>query len=86
MGKYCRNKPLVFSFVPRCHGLCGSQKYTFTFVATVKRLCEANSVPRSHVRDAINPFGSVRTALANARTTLAVSFFLGTVGCPGAGQ
>ena len=25
-GKYCRNKPLVFSFVPRCHGLCGSQK------------------------------------------------------------
>ena len=54
MGKYCRNKPLVFSFVPRCHGLCGSQKYTFTFVATVKRLCEANSVPRSHVRDAVN--------------------------------
>ena len=38
-------------------------------MATVKRLCEANSVPRSHVRDAINPFGSVRTALASARTT-----------------
>ena len=26
LGKYCLNRPLVFSFVPRCHGLCGSQK------------------------------------------------------------
>lgn len=25
-GKYCRRRPLVFSSVPRCHGLCGSQK------------------------------------------------------------
>src|SRR5262249_25330359 len=25
-GKYWRRRPLVFSFVPRCHGLCGSQK------------------------------------------------------------
>ena len=25
-GKYCRSMPLVFSFVRRCHGLCGSQK------------------------------------------------------------
>ena len=25
-GKYCLSSPLVFSFVPRCHGLCGSQK------------------------------------------------------------
>ena len=25
-GKYCRKRPLVFSFVPRCHGLLGSQK------------------------------------------------------------
>ena len=23
-GKYCRSNPFVFSFVPRCHGLCGS--------------------------------------------------------------
>ena len=61
MGKYCRNKPLVFSFVPRGHGLCGSQKYTFTFVATVKRLCEANSVPRQRrhqpLRERANGFG-----------------------------
>ena len=25
-GKYCRSRPLVFSLVPRCHGLYGSQK------------------------------------------------------------
>jgi hypothetical protein len=25
-GKYCLNRRLVFSLVPRCHGLCGSQK------------------------------------------------------------
>ena len=28
LGKYWRSKPLVFSFVPRCHGLRGSQKKT----------------------------------------------------------
>jgi Protein of unknown function (DUF1236) len=27
-GKYCLSRPLLFSFEPRCHGLCGSQKYT----------------------------------------------------------
>jgi len=26
LGKYWRSSPFVFSFVPRCHGLCGSQK------------------------------------------------------------
>jgi len=26
LGKYCRSSPFVFSFVPRCQGLCGSQK------------------------------------------------------------
>ncbi|RGC65523.1 Integrase core domain protein [Micromonospora sp. MW-13] len=26
LGKYWRSSPLVFSFVPRCQGLCGSQK------------------------------------------------------------
>src|ERR1019366_8125830 len=50
-GKYCRSKPLVFSFVPRCQGLCGSQKYTFTFVATVKVLCLAISSPPSQVNE-----------------------------------
>ena len=28
LGKYWRSRPLVFSFVPRCHGLRGSQKKT----------------------------------------------------------
>ena len=37
----------MFSFVPRCQGLYGSQKYTFTSVATVKLLCWAISSPRS---------------------------------------
>ncbi len=36
-GKYCRNNRLVFSFEPRCQGLCGSQKYTSILVAKVKR-------------------------------------------------
>jgi len=26
LGKYCLSRPFVFSFDPRCHGLCGSQK------------------------------------------------------------
>ena len=26
LGKYCRSRPLVFSFVARCHGEWGSQK------------------------------------------------------------
>ena len=29
-GKYWRNRPLVFSLVPRCQGLLGSAKYTLT--------------------------------------------------------
>ena len=37
LGRYCRNRPLVFSLMPRCQGLCGSAKYTFTPVAAVSR-------------------------------------------------
>jgi hypothetical protein len=37
--------------VPRCQGLCGSQKYTLRSVATVKALCLAISSPRSHVSE-----------------------------------
>jgi Transposase DDE domain group 1 len=46
------DRSAVFSFEPRCHGLCGSQKYTRTSVATVKVLCATSSVPRSQVSDA----------------------------------
>src|SRR5664279_499675 len=44
-GKYCRSNPLVFSLVPRCHGECGSQKYTSIPVATEKSACRAISFP-----------------------------------------
>lgn len=43
-------KPLVFSFVPRCHGACGSGKYTLVpFNSSVIRLCWENSFPLSGV-------------------------------------
>src|ERR1700683_791402 len=45
LGKYCRSNPLVFSLVPRCQGLLGSQKYTFTSVATEKLACWDISLP-----------------------------------------
>src|SRR6266404_3050359 len=77
-GKYCRNSRLVFSFVPRCQGLCGSQKYTCTSVATVKSLCFAISSPRSQVNERRKVAGSLRTCLLNAATTSAVSL-LGTL-------
>src|SRR6516165_3999085 len=34
--EYCLSRPLVFSFDPRCHGPCGSQKYTSILVAKRK--------------------------------------------------
>ena len=36
MGKYWRSRPLVFSFVPRCHGLRGSQKKTCSPVSILQ--------------------------------------------------
>jgi hypothetical protein len=72
-GKYCRNSPFVFSFEPRCQGLCGSQKYTFTSVATVKLLCLAISSPRSQVKERRRAAGSLRTCRVSAATTTAVS-------------
>jgi len=45
LGKYWRSSPLVFSLLPRCHGLCGSQKYTCTPLSTVNRTCSAISLP-----------------------------------------
>src|SRR5207245_5303154 len=70
-GRYCRSSPLVFSFVPRCHGLFGSQKKTGTRVAGVKSLCIASSAPpRSHVRDRKRPRGRDSTFRTRASTTL----------------
>jgi len=33
LGRYWRSNPFVFSLLPRCHGLCGSQKNTLTLVS-----------------------------------------------------
>ena len=44
-GKYWRRRRLVFSLVPRCQGLWGSQKYTSRSVASVRRLWSASPRP-----------------------------------------
>ena len=51
LGKYWRSRPLVFSFVPRCHGLRGSQKNTCSPVSIRSWACWAISAPWSQVRD-----------------------------------
>ena len=57
-GKYCLSNPFVFSLEPRCHGLCGSQKYTSMSVARVNRLWSDISEPRSQVSDLYSSSGS----------------------------
>ena len=68
-GRYCRTRPLLFSFVARCHGLRGSQKYTCTPVASVNCTCRPISFPRSHVRERRRCSGRVRIVLTNASFT-----------------
>ncbi len=41
----------MFSLVPRCHGLCGLQKYTCRPVSMRSWACCASSAPWSQVRD-----------------------------------
>jgi hypothetical protein len=50
LGKYCRNRPLPFSFVPRCHGERGVQKYVHMPVADSSSLNRAISEPLSSQR------------------------------------
>ena len=50
---------LVFSFVPRCQGECGSQKNSFVSNAIWMRSYSASSVPRSQVIDRRKCSGSV---------------------------
>src|SRR5829696_3030616 len=45
LGRYWLSSPLVFSLLPRCQGLRGSQKYTWTPVSTVNLVCSAISLP-----------------------------------------
>ena len=57
LGKYCRKSPLLFSFVPRCHGACGLQKYVRRPVAASSALKPAISEPLSRVKVFRKPGG-----------------------------
>ena len=61
------------SFVPRCHGLCVSQKYTGIFVCWLSSECLANSIPRSHVSDCLSSQGMSLNALTRAEVTESAS-------------
>ena len=45
LGKNCRIRPLVFSFVPRCHAQYGFAKKIFNAVSIANCSCSANSLP-----------------------------------------
>jgi hypothetical protein len=60
---------LVFSLLPRCQGLRGSQKYTWTPVSTVNLVCSAISLPWSQVSDRRSCSGNRVTAAASAGRT-----------------
>jgi hypothetical protein len=60
---------LVFSLVPRCHGECGSQKYTSIPVETEKSACRAISFPWSQVTDLRMNSGRVSIFIASSFAT-----------------
>ena len=60
LGKYCRKSPLLFSFVPRCQGACGLQKYVRRPVAASRALKPAISEPLSSVRACLSFGGTTR--------------------------
>ncbi len=76
LGGYWRRRPLVFSLLPRCHGLCGSQKNIGMAVATLNLAWRAISVPWSQVsnrlrqarQSAHGPAPAARSALCGRRT------------------
>ena len=59
LGKYCRSRPLAFSLLARCQGLCGSAKNTGMPVSTLNWACADISLPRSQVNDRRSCSGSV---------------------------
>jgi hypothetical protein len=65
-GKYWRSSPFVFSFVPRCQGLCGSAKKTGMPVSTVNAACAESSLPRSQVNERRSCSGSVLIVVVSA--------------------
>ena len=60
----------MISLLPGYQGLCGSQKYTFTFVATVKLLCLAIPSPWPQVNERRSDAGSLQTCRPSAATTV----------------
>ena len=78
LGKNCRMRPLVFSFVPRSHGEPGCAKYTVIPVSMVNCLCSLISFPWSYVSVFARSRGSERSALAYSfRTGFGILRFQG---------
>src|SRR5262249_48849849 len=69
LGRYWRNRPLVFSLLPRCHGDRGSQKYTGTPLSIVNALCSESSEPWSQVSERRSSCGSAWIRSASTRAT-----------------
>ena len=97
LGKYCRKSPPSFSFVPRCHGACGLQKYVRRPVADSRALKPASSEPLSSVRVCLSCDGTARRqgmsaalkdaavlswALASSRRRLLHPWQLSSSACP----
>ena len=60
MGRYCLSSVLVFSLVPRCHGLFGSQVFNAPMVERTKR----RHLRRTGKSDPIDAEAAARAVLA----------------------
>ena len=67
LGRNCRTRPFQFSLEPRCHGECGSQKYTGMPVATLNWWWAASSLPWSQVNERASCAGSCLMCCGDAR-------------------
>ncbi len=76
-GRQCRRSPFLFSFVPRCWGECGSQKYTATSVAALELTCAAISLPLPHVTGQCRCAGSPTIFYATACRTVCAEWSVG---------
>ncbi|AGW41859.1 opine oxidase subunit A [Leifsonia xyli subsp. cynodontis DSM 46306] len=56
----------MFSFVPRCHGACGSAKNTGIPVSILNATWAESSFPRSQVSDRASCVGRVDIVFASA--------------------
>ena len=76
LGGYWRRRPLVFSLLPRCHGLRGIAEEHRDAGATLNLAWRAISVPWSQVSDRLRqarqsahgPAPAARSALCSRRT------------------